>query len=306
MYCPENRHNNNTKFPDLDRMKSHWQQIFAKTQHLGLKYKLNWSGGEPTVWRDFSALINWLRCEYNQHIQQMGTISNGSASTQYYLKLFSSLDYLSFSTHTEYLDERKFFQTAQKCQEYASHTNKSFMINIMEEYWDLDANKRLIDICKDKNINFHVSRIRYNLPGTRTYPIFKDKTKVAGNEQVNEQLVQEIDDTIKSYLNLPTNFIEEDKNYNAQIYYDNGHRVNIYSAKMYLLNLHHFQGWQCRAGSHRIFVLPDTSVWSAECQNDFLGYLEDSSFQIKTQPVTCQREVCTNNPDDIMTEKYAV
>lgn len=308
MYCPDDRHDNTTAFPELEQMKSHWQQIFDKTKHLGLPYKISWSGGEPTLWKNFSPLINWIRSEYGSYIKQMGTISNGSASTKYYLKLFSYLDYLTFSTHTEYMDEGKFFATAQECQRYAVDNNKSFMINIMEEYWDPDTSKRLIDLCKSNHINFHVSRIRYNLPGTRTYPILKVKNKEQPltDQVVNPELVQQADDTIKSYLNLSSDNLKPDSNYNAQITYDDGRTVNIFSAKLYLLDLHHFKDWHCRAGSHRIFVLPDTSVWSSECLNDELGYLRDGSFQIQSEPVVCQRDTCTNNPDDVMTEKYAV
>ena len=308
MYCPENRHDNTTVFPDLEQMKSHWQQIFNKTSHLGLPYKINWSGGEPTLWKNFLPIINWIQSEYGSYIKQMGTISNGSASAKYYLKLFSHLDYLTFSTHTEYLDEKKFFKTAQDCQRYAVDNNKSFMINIMEEYWNLETSKRLIDLCKQYHINFHVSQIIYNLPGTRNYPIFKIKKqeKPLTNQVVNTELVQQVDDTIKNYLSLSSDNLTPDSNYNAQITYDDGRTVNIFSAKLYLLDLHHFKNWQCRAGSHRIFVLPDTSVWSSECLNDNLGCLHDNSFQIKSEPVTCRRDACTNNPDDVMTEKYAV
>lgn len=308
MYCPDDRHDNTTRFPDLDRMKDHWQQILQKTGHLDLPYKINWSGGEPSLWKNFSPLIQWLRQEYSERIKQMGTISNGSASTKYYLKLFANLDYLTFSTHTEFMDEEKFFANARACQRYAVESNKSFMINIMEEYWNPDYNNRLIDLCRENQINFHITRITYNLPGTRTYPILQNnKQKRALTDlMINDRLIASTHEIVKNHLQLTDVKIEPDVNYNARIEHENGETVNIFSAKLYLLGLHRFEGWHCHAGSHRIFILPNTSVWSAECQNDALGRLDDGSFQIKTDPVTCRQEHCTNNPDDVMVEKYEV
>lgn len=308
MYCADTRHDNTTAFPDLDRMKNYWQQIFNKTKHLHLSYKISWSGGEPSLWKNFSTFIRWLRQEYGSHIKQMGTISNGSASTKYYLKLFANLDYLTFSTHTEFMDESKFFANARACQHYAAQSNKSFMINIMEEYWDPDYIIRLIDLCRANQINFHVSKITYNYPGSRTYPILQNNNQKRPlmDKVVNGQLIQQSHNKIKNHLQLDDYTLDPDENYNAQIKYEDGKTVNIYSAKLYLLNLHDFEGWQCHAGSHRIFILPNTSVWSGECQNDILGRLDDLSFQIKTAPVICRQKTCTNNPDDVMIEKYAV
>ena len=96
-----------------------------------------------------------------------------------------------------------------------------------------------------------------------------------------------------------------DHNCNAIVEYENGDTVNIYATKLYLHQLTQFKHWFCEAGSSRIFILPDGSVWSGECQNDFLGNLaQEGGFTLLTKETICKQELCINNPDDLMVKKY--
>lgn len=99
--------------------------------------------------------------------------------------------------------------------------------------------------------------------------------------------------------------VTPDQNYNTIVYYDDGDAVQIHGQKLDNLGLNNFQDWQCDAGFNRIIIMPDTSVYSAECENDAMGKLSDNSFQLFTHPTTCKRVRCTGNPDDIMVQKNA-
>lgn len=85
--------------------------------------------------------------------------------------------------------------------------------------------------------------------------------------------------------------------------YDDGIQVWIHGNKLNNLGLDDFQGWQCDAGFNRICVQPDTRVFSSECENDYLGRLDDNSFQLYSQPSVCKRPKCVGNADDLMTRK---
>jgi MoaA/NifB/PqqE/SkfB family radical SAM enzyme len=80
----------------------------------------------------------------------------------------------------------------------------------------------------------------------------------------------------------------------------------MYAAKLNYLGLANFQGWKCHAGSVRICIFPDGSVYGAECENDHLGNLDDDSFNILNSPTICKQKECNNNPDDAMTKKYFI
>ena len=111
MYCPTQWHDDTSKHRGLDELKSNWISIYNQSRHHGLKYKIGFAGGEVTGNRAFYPLVKWLREEYTDHIKQILLTTNGSATYNYYFKLFEVVDNISFSTHTEHINEQKFFDT---------------------------------------------------------------------------------------------------------------------------------------------------------------------------------------------------
>jgi sulfatase maturation enzyme AslB (radical SAM superfamily) len=174
MYCPTQRHQSANDMLSLDELQRRWITTYDKTKHLNKLYKISFSGGEVTINKNFLPFLNWLTTHYGNKIAQMGVTTNGSASTSYYLNLFNHLNYISFSTHTEHINEKRFFDTAAACAEFArAHPNKSFMVNIMEEFWATDQVKKYTDYCVQNNITYSISKIEYKFK-TRDIPIFKN------------------------------------------------------------------------------------------------------------------------------------
>jgi organic radical activating enzyme len=174
MYCPPALHTSDNDTKSLDDLKKYWLEIFKKTSHLNKPYKINITGGEPTINKNFIPFLEWLRNEYGNYIKTIGVVSNGSASTQYYLKLFSFLDYLSLSTHSEHIQADRFFESAITLSDYARKNNKSFNINIMQEFWADKEIAEYIAQCKQHQISHTFSKIDYEKQN-RTIPIFKNK-----------------------------------------------------------------------------------------------------------------------------------
>jgi len=99
--------------------------------------------------------------------------------------------------------------------------------------------------------------------------------------------------------------LHTDQNHNITVTYSDQTTINVYSCQLHYAGLDLFKGWHCYAGVNRIFVRPDQSAWSGECQNTYLGNLKDNSFKLLDQPSICNKDTCTGNPDDIETKKYA-
>jgi MoaA/NifB/PqqE/SkfB family radical SAM enzyme len=158
----------------LDKLQEYWTRLYEKTNHLNKPYKISFTGGEVTINKDFIPFLDWLRYNYGDKIAQMGVTTNGSASTSYYLKLFDYVNFISFSTHTEHINEEKFFDTANACNQYARKNHgKSFMVNIMEEFWATEKIEEYKKRCKEYDIDFSISKIEYSYK-TRDIPIFKN------------------------------------------------------------------------------------------------------------------------------------
>lgn len=301
MYCPDDRHNDFSTLPDFETMCSYWQQVYEKTKHRNLPYSINFSGGEATINKNFIRVVEWLTDNYSDSVLKMHVTTNGSASLSYYFRLLEKITAISFSTHTEYMDDN-FLDKIKALTIYAKANNKMAFVNVMQEYWATDKIKKIVEFCKTHNIPYAISKINYNLPGSRQWPIFNVNTQ--SDERRDLTLTQELLDLCDKEIDPLVNL--EDEYYNIEVTSADGARQLTFGTKLRYLDLHHFRGWKCHAGLDRIFITPDSSVYSGECENDFMGKLDDNSFKLFDRPQLCKRETCTNNPSDIQTIKYAV
>ena len=78
MYCPPKYHNLIDADLTLLEFQNRWNEIFAKTQKRGLKYKLSFTGGEVTVNKNFLPFLQWLDMNYKEYISEIGFTTNGS------------------------------------------------------------------------------------------------------------------------------------------------------------------------------------------------------------------------------------
>jgi MoaA/NifB/PqqE/SkfB family radical SAM enzyme len=182
MYCGPDRHNVNGEITSLDKLQAYWTQIYEKTKHRNKKYNIQINGGEPTVNKNLIPFLQWLTTEYKEQIVYIGVSSNGSASKNYYLNLLKYVSGLVLSTHTEHMDETKFFDTAIACTKHAVYNKKLFEVNIMDEPWAGENIARFVDTCQKFKINYAIYNIDMSRR-SRDYPVFKIKSNVATTAQ---------------------------------------------------------------------------------------------------------------------------
>lgn len=160
-YCPSELHDDYSPHPDLEKLKQAWDSFYSKTRHIGLPYKISFTGGEVTANRSFLPLIEYLRAG-NFNIGQIVVTTNGSASKAYYLRLAELVDSISFSTHTEFWNESKFFDTVIAVNQAMIRPEKSVHVNIMDEP---GARHRFVDFettLAKHNVSHSVNRIEYD------------------------------------------------------------------------------------------------------------------------------------------------
>lgn len=171
MYCPTVWHDATGTTHDLETLKSAWTSILSKTQHLGLPYKISFSGGEVTTNKNFLPFVKWLNTSHSNDIFSILLTTNGSASVGYYSNLFQHVNNISFSLHSEHVDEKRFFDTVTHLK--ANIASDRFLhVNIMNEFWNQDRISTYVKILDDHGISHSVNEIDYSLQ-TRTIPIFK-------------------------------------------------------------------------------------------------------------------------------------
>ena len=127
MYCPTELHDNVSAHADLEKLKTAWHSMHEKTSDLGLPYKISFTGGEVTANKSFLPLIEYLQSgKFN--IGQLLVTTNGSASQNYYRRLSQIVDCISFSTHSEFFNEKDFCNGKKK--EFLIKSNNFYENNV--------------------------------------------------------------------------------------------------------------------------------------------------------------------------------
>ena len=171
MYCPTELHDTTSGHPDLEKLKTAWQSLYQKTKQQQLPYKISFTGGEVTANKSFLPLIEYLTSGQFD-IGQLIVTTNGSASLGYYTRLASLVDAISFSTHSEYIEEQEFFNKVQMLDGLMIRPAKSFHLNIMNEFWNQDRIALYQAWCERHNISYSINPIEYDKQ-TRAHPILQ-------------------------------------------------------------------------------------------------------------------------------------
>lgn len=161
MYCPDMLHNLTDPDMPLADLKNHWLRIVDKTQHLNLPYKITFTGGEVTINKDFLPFLTWLNDNYQDQIVECGFTSNGSAPLRVYQEAMrlDIISFISLSTHSEFMNERKFFTNVTELNKIKQELDKSLHVNIMDEPWNKDRIKKYTKYLDQQSIPNTVNRV---------------------------------------------------------------------------------------------------------------------------------------------------
>lgn len=160
-YCPSELHDDYSPHPDLHKLKQAWDNFYQKTNYIGLPYKISFTGGEVTANKSFLPMIEYLR-HGNFNIGQLLITTNGSASKAYYLRLAKLVDAISFSTHTDFWDEHKFFDTVIAVNQIMIRPNKSVHVNIMDEPQARSSFEKFENILRTHKVSYSINLINYD------------------------------------------------------------------------------------------------------------------------------------------------
>lgn len=169
MYCPPNFHDLTSPVKTLDELKNAWLKVFEASKNKNLKYKICFTGGEVSINKDFLPFVTWIRSNYDEYIFQIGVSTNGSASKMYYENLIKQVDFISFSTHSEFFNEKKFFSNVLHCQNLIKETNKTIQVNIMEEPWHSERIKIYARFLENNKVSYSINKIDFSQK-IRPYP----------------------------------------------------------------------------------------------------------------------------------------
>lgn len=158
MYCGSDLHDTTSRPHDLQTLKQAWKNIYDQTAHKEMPYKISFTGGEVTANKSFLPFTEWLRDQFDD-IKMILITTNGSASLKYYQRIASTVESISFSTHSEFMDEYEFFSKVRSINSLMERPKKSIHVNIMDEPWNQHRTPLYVDFCQRHDISYSVNRV---------------------------------------------------------------------------------------------------------------------------------------------------
>lgn len=177
MYCPRELHDATvSNLHDLNTLQHAWHKIYDTTVVKNLPYKIAFTGGEVTANKNFLPFLKWLRSNFKS-IEHIAVTTNGSASADYYLDLGNVVESISFSTHSEFMDEQRFFDNVLKTNRAMLRPKKSVHVNIMDEHWNQERIAMYKDLLENHSVSYSINEIDYTKQ-TRNHPYIQGKYNI--------------------------------------------------------------------------------------------------------------------------------
>lgn len=159
-YCPPEWNSKTDKHLSYNQLTAAWHRIVKSTEHLkDVTYDLCIMGGEPTLNKNLLSFLKWLNGSFYNKLDNVGIITNGTASKQYYEELLQYCKWMTFSTHSEFMNEKKFFDTLIYTYNRSKLTNCHIHVNLMQEDWNLDRLTEYENLLKYHKISYQKQKI---------------------------------------------------------------------------------------------------------------------------------------------------
>jgi len=287
-YCPPANKSGSDSWLNLSTITEFCKKLEEHVQRVNSKSKIHclFTGGEPTVWKDFSKLVDILSARG----WLLSVNSNGSRSARWWEENARKFSGITLSYHTEGVDDDDFMDKVKICEKYTK-TSVNVMLNPNSVWFQkaIRFSKRLSEETKESGIVHH--QIQYNfglqeikVPQYDTQMLSVIPTLVNRNPAVEKDLVHD--------------------NYVVKL--DNNKIVRCNGIEI-INNKHaNFWGWKCNVGLDSVFIDSAGNLARGTCRvnGNFGNILKPDDIQWPDTAVKCPYTWC-GCITDILNEKEA-
>ena len=254
-YCPSTIHDNESVHTDIEILKATADKLMS----IGKPIRLSFTGGEPCVHPKFDELIRYCK---HIGISWISVTTNGTLPPQFYMSL--PVDQYVFSIHFEY-DWNKVVGTIIKI---AEESKVKLIAQIMAHHEHMFNVRLAHGYLKSSSIPFTLRRIRWT---EGDHDLFDDM-------RYNPDDLRWIKDntaTVQANTAIDGDYL-------------------IHANDVIKLHFNKYKGWKCNAGIESLMINWDGDVHRATCRvGGSLGNIYTDTFDIPTEPITCDRNFCT-------------
>ena len=285
-YCnPGNWGGSHRNDDNLDVYLRNLEIIINRYKSVGYKhYKFFFSGGEPTAWKNFIPICEWLREQLPDCTLAVNT--NLSRPLAWWEKHYHLFDDVVASFHVEFADKEKYKENnIFLCDKVNYLCTKMLMHE--ERFWEVvEYGEHLKTVMPN-----------YFLEWT---PLFDEMSVNAGPWQYKDPAKKKFIDehNVEMNFTIPKPYKESKAvSWNK---YDDGTKAYTNSNEIIVNGQNFFKGWACSVGDS-IFINPVGEVSLASCgQGDRVGHILDDINKVGPKQITCGKEHCHCGTDIII------
>lgn len=272
-YCPPGCHNGDTNWLKIDKALEACTRMENLVRDIDpcLKMQVLFSGGEPTVWKDFSLLAESLyHKQWSMHM-----VTNLARSLSWWKSLKVRWNYLGASLHAEFANENEFIEKCQYLESHADIISVRAMLHPNPNLFDkvLRIGERIIAECP--SVKMQWIPVLYKFGGF----------SVSLTPYTEEQQIR-----IKQLVARPINILTDSPKI---IVWNNGGEQGL-NANLIINQGYSFYNWKCNAGLDGVFIHHEGTIWRGTClEGGPIGNILDGNFQLPTCSVTCKKHSCT-------------
>lgn len=285
-YCnPGNWGGSHRNDDNLDVYIKNLEIIIERYKKVGYKhYKFFFSGGEPTAWKNFIPICQWLREKLPDCTLAVNT--NLSRPLAWWEKHYHLFDDIVASFHVEFSDKEKYKENnIFLCDKVNYLCTKMLMHE--ERFWEVvEYGNHLKEVMPNYFIEWT--------------PLFDEMSVNAGPWQYKDPEKKTFIDTHNVEMNftLPKPYKESKAvSFNK---YDDQSKSATNSNKIIVNGENFFKGWLCNVGD-AIFINPTGEVSLASCgQGDKVGHILQDISSVGPKKIICGKEHCHCGTDIII------
>ena len=285
-YCnPGNWGGSHRNDDNLDVYIKNLEIIIERYKKVGYKhYKFFFSGGEPTAWKNFIPICEWLREKLPDCTLAVNT--NLSRPLAWWEKHYHLFDDIVASFHVEFSDKEKYKENnIFLCDKVNYLCTKMLMHE--ERFWEV------------VEYGEHLKTVMPNYFIEWT-PLFDEMSVNAGPWQYKDSEKKKFIDAHNVEMNftLPKPYKESKAvSYNK---YEDHSRSTTNSNEIIVNGQNFFKGWVCNVGD-AIFINPTGDVSLASCgQGDQVGHILEDISRVGPKQIICGKEHCHCGTDIII------
>ena len=154
-YCPDVWHDKTSAHKTLDELQQAWRRLMKSLEKVEKQIVLTVLGGEPTMNPNLIPFLQWIRKDWNYLNVIISVMTNGTATVEYYQTLIEHAN-IGFSTHSEFMNEAKFFATVNKTHQHiiANNLLHQTWVTIMNEEFNQENIKHYIQYLTTHKISW--------------------------------------------------------------------------------------------------------------------------------------------------------